>query len=175
MRISWTPVAIVFLGWVCSAESADSPNSGRLSPCLTIDDDRERLDCYDRVAGRVASPQAKSTELDVTTHPLVARPEVADPVAEFGASESMQRHEAPSKLRDDAPLEQVTATVVAIGKTAEGRFVVTLDNSQQWVQSETEPRAIVRVGEQVTVKRASFGSYLLTTARNIPTRVRRIR
>jgi hypothetical protein len=174
MRASWKPIALALLGWFGLAESSEQPESVSLSPCLAVDDDRDRLDCYDRVAGRVTSPQAKVSESVATTSSLVGRPEIADPVAEFGMTESMQRQQARSPSRDDAP-EQITATVSEIGQTAEGRFVVTLNNGQEWVQSETEPRAIVRVGEQVTVKRASFGSYLLTTARNIPTRVRRIR
>ena len=68
------------------------------------------------------------------------------------------------------------ATIVKLGaRRNNGWFVVTLDNGQVWSQTETRPDALVRVGDNITLRKARLGSYTLRTVEGIDTRVKRDR
>ena len=56
--------------------------------------------------------------------------------------------------------------------TATGRSVVRLDNTQSWELDQPDP--LLAVGDKVTIRRATLGSFLLTTPTNRVHRVRRI-
>lgn len=84
--------------------------------------------------------------------------------------------------REEARREQqlpghsvVAVTVVKLGLRTNGWFVVTLDNGQVWSQTENRRNARVQVGDPVTLRKKRLGSYTLTTADGIETRVRRER
>jgi hypothetical protein len=72
------------------------------------------------------------------------------------------------------PVDDLTATVTAVERGAQGRFVATLDNGEVWAQTEITSKVDVAVGDVVKVRRASFGSYLLTGRQGIATRVKRL-
>ena len=57
----------------------------------------------------------------------------------------------------------------------DGKFVVTLDNTQVWAQSEFNSQADVQVGDAITVRRGALGSYLLVTKAGLGTRVMRVK
>ena len=54
------------------------------------------------------------------------------------------------------------------------QFIVTLDNGHVWVQSETNSRARLAVGDTVTIKKGALASYLLITPSKVATRVKRV-
>jgi hypothetical protein len=112
-------------------------------------DDASRLACYDRSFG---SPHAPSNG--------------AGADGNAGADD----RQAGAKKNFS-----FTATVTAVEKRRDGKFVATFDNGQVWEQSELNSRADVRVGDAVTVRRAALGSYLLSTREGIGTRVKRLR
>lgn len=117
-------------------------------PCAQVRDDTERLACYDSEFGK----PAKSTS----------------PGKQFGRPAKP----APAAAAEPA---SVTASVTALDRLRDGKFVVTLDNSQVWSQSEINSQAFVEVGDTVTVRRGVLGSYLLVTKSGIATRVKRVR
>jgi len=68
------------------------------------------------------------------------------------------------------------ATIVRISvRPKTGRFIVTLDNGQRW--SQIEDRADVRldIGDEIKLEKLTLGSYMLTTALGVQTRVKRSR
>jgi hypothetical protein len=74
----------------------------------------------------------------------------------------------------DKPAFSFTAVIGGLERRG-GRFVATLDNGQVWSQTETNTRIEVRVGDSVTIRRGALGSYLLSNAAGLATRVKRLR
>jgi hypothetical protein len=71
--------------------------------------------------------------------------------------------------------DSVTAAIKSLDRRRDGKFVVTLDNTQVWAQSEFNSQADVQVGDAITVRRGALGSYLLVTKAGIGTRVKRVK
>ena len=74
-----------------------------------------------------------------------------------------------------AAIEELTAHVTAISFQPYGQFVITLDNDQVWAQKQTDTKVKPRVGESVTIKAGTFGSFILVTPSGRSTRVARVR
>jgi hypothetical protein len=110
-------------------------------PCTSIQNDTERLACYDRTFGTPAAPKA-----------------LADP-----------------PVRGPDPVPEKFSAVVSTIEWRNGVFVVTLDNGQVWVQTERDSRVQLEVGETVSIRKASLGSFLLSSPQGIGTRVRKLR
>ena len=134
---------------ICSQVHAAGP----VHRCAELHDDAERLACYDAEFGKptaaVPTPASESAEKD------------------FG----LAAHGTPQQ----AEIATVTSVVAAVARKRDGRFLVTLANGQRWEQSELESKASVEAGDTVTVRRASFGSFLIVTKAGIATRVKRVK
>ncbi len=119
--------------------------------CARIDDDSDRLDCYDSLFR--PPPEASAERLG------------AEQLSHSEAREAVPEPELPREL---------VSTIVAIDRRALGEHTFTLANGQKWTQKEVDPKKRFRIGDAVTIKRLSFGSYMLTTARGISSRVKRL-
>ncbi len=65
--------------------------------------------------------------------------------------------------------------VADLRQTSGGEFIVTLDNGQIWRQIDLESWAPPQKGDRVTIRRGALGSFMLVTANNLATHVRRER
>lgn len=144
-----------------------------LIECRAIAEDAARLACYDRLAKAQAVP-AKPEAAPPAPGP--ASPGVAEPTPEelFGhdpaTSEAMVREAA-----GIGRVDEIRSRVAAVRSAPDGKLVLTLDNNQVWAQLDS-PAPGVAPGAEVSIRRAAFGSYLLSVAgtpRGI--RVRRVR
>ena len=162
--------------------------------CVAIAEDAERLACYDSVFGRgsvavpdppgapaVASGAASAAAVAVrpASAPATASaapdtPILVDPVAEFGLSETQKRAQDPERAKDASP-DSITGTVAQVGRQPTGGLVVTLENGQVWVQAETLSKARIAAGDEVTIRKATMGSYMLVAPNKVAMRVRRAR
>jgi hypothetical protein len=88
--------------------------------------------------------------------------------------EGWTREEARTEERVPS-LTVIVATVVQLSVRSNGRFVVTLDNGTVWSQSRRKPDVRVAVGDNITLKKATLGSYLLVTRDGVSTSVKRDR
>ena len=149
--------------------------------CATVADDSARLACYDSVFGRPADSARTSAQAAVNPPQAAVTPPQAaanavpagDP-ANFGLSRWDERKLDPKAAERQSPSSFV-AKVTTIEWRRDNRFVVTLDNSQVWQQTETLTTARPMAGDPVTIRAAALGSYLLVTKASIATRVRRVR
>jgi len=139
-------VVIAFTAFTASAGRCAEKDSQH--PCASVRDDGDRLACYDSAFGKPANAKAPD---------------------QFGLP--------PEKPPPSTPAEAttITAAVTRLDRLHDGKFVVTLDNSQVWSQSEINSQADVRVGDSVTVRRGALKSYLLVTKAGIATRVKRVK
>jgi len=138
-------------------------------PCGAIADDPARLACYDAAFGRAAT-KSMGTGLPAASEADAA----AQAKKEFGLSESDKRALDPARAGPTRP-DSIAAKVAAVSKRPTGEWVVTLEDGQVWAQAESDTRAMIRVGDEVTVRRAALGSYVLVSANRVAMRVRRIK
>ena len=154
--------------------------AGTAGGCVSIDDDRARLACYDEAYGRTATTRASA--------PAAA---AGAPSGSHGGDRDAARPPAPSpeQARQNFGLSaekvlgpqggptEIEAKVTAVqANEVTGRAVVTLDNGQVWQQLEaTKATKRPRPGDQVVIREASLGSYLMVAPERGSARVRRVR
>lgn len=175
------PVGLIICAAVLAAPGVGR-SQGSLEACATIDDDAQRLGCYDRLAGRAVQsspslgPSSQSAAPGVPAAAAVgggvaARPAVvADPVADFGLSDLAIKQRAP-----DEWVGSISGRVTTVSILGNDRYVITLENGQVWEQTERNPRAILSPGDSVTIKRAALGSFKLNGPRSVYWRVQRVK
>lgn len=141
--------------------------SAATHPCASITEAAARLACYDAAFG---SPPAGVPQERARSE--APKPPAADPAHEFGLTRAQREAAAGAARAADA--DSITVSVRSLRNRPTGEFVVTFDNGQTWVQREANPRAVLKVGDSVTIRKAALGSYLLVTPDRIATRVRRL-
>jgi hypothetical protein len=127
-------------------------------PCAHVRNDTDRLACYDQAFGKPPAAAATSPA----------------PNEQFGFTEKETARNTGQSAAPAAP-DSVTAAIKSLDRRRDGKFVVTLDNTQVWAQSEFNSQADVQVGDAITVRRGALGSYLLVTRAGIGTRVKRVK
>jgi hypothetical protein len=154
---------LAIFGALCAggALAEDNPSDLRpaLTACTTVKEPADRLACFDKLAdglgGRRAQPAVATTPARAPQSP-----------EEFGLS-GIQKAPRPEQI------QAITADVVVMGHAANGRVRLSLSNGQSW-ELEDAPDALLAVGNSVTIRRASLGSFLMTTPLKVTHRVRRI-
>ena len=169
---------------------ADDPNG--LTQCSSIANTAERLACYDRLAGRASAkappsspaavaPAAASAAAPVNAAPVAAAPAAATPMPaaastahDFGLSKVQKERADGAASSSPAEIKSITARVAGFRKGPSGRPRVLFDNGQTW-EYEEDGDYLLAIGDSVTIRRASLGSFLLVTPSKLVHRVRRIR
>jgi hypothetical protein len=168
------------------AKGTDVRNA--LAPCIDISSSADRLACYDKLAGRVSAPKALAAAPSAAS-PAAASPSPAAPAAVASVAAAPAPTAAPteedfgrSKVRkartaasSGAPPEvkSITAKVAAFGRSPNRRSQITLDNGQIW-EYQDDPDPLLSIGDSVTIKRATLGSFILLTPTKLSHRVSRI-
>jgi hypothetical protein len=129
-----------------------------LKKCADISEPLQRLACYDQVAERPAGSVASTAP---------ATPAAVPPKKSFGLYTA--EHPAPPPVTDAL----ITAKVISLGSSSRGHSTVTLEGDQVWELDSPDP--VLAAGENVTVRRGTLGSFILTTAAGRLHRVHRIR
>ena len=99
-------------------------------PCAHVRNDTDRLACYDQAFGKPRLPRRR----------LPAAPQRAVRIHRKGSG---AQHRA---IRGPAAADSVTAAIKSLDRRRDGKFVVTLDNTQVWAQSEFNSQADVQSG-----------------------------
>lgn len=126
------------------------------SRCRALAEPRERLACWDQMYPPTAS------------EPMA----VIDAQAAFGLSAG-ERLKREGRL-DEVP-DRLSLTITAVSIAAEGRRQVTLDNGQLWLLPPATIRDRVAAGDQIEIRTAALGSFLLRTQAGVDVRARRVR
>ena len=133
--------------WVAGA----LPSQASVTDCINIASDQLRLACYDRLFKGQAKPSADPMDATISA-----------------AEKSIARRESPSPSTG----VDVNGRVVQIEKTLHNELLVELDNGQVWQQ--LSPRLMpINEGDEVIVKKARLGGFILSTSSGGSTRVKR--
>ena len=182
-------IAISGSGPVSAALAQALPASVRA--CASERDDARRLSCYDREIARLdqggdvaaapatkaevapaAAAAAAAAPAAAATPPTAAAPAAA-PDAKFGYRGDIARKELDEQAATTEGVDRLEATITEVSSRAHGELVITLDNGQVWVQKAPDSKMQLKAGDQVTIKKASLGSYMLVAAGR-STRVTRV-
>jgi hypothetical protein len=98
--------------------------------------------------------------------PAAPAPTPAGDARNFGLSQT-QQHPIP-----EGPAA-IQAHITKIINNRYGRDYVVLDNGQTWTYTDSDEDARLAPGDQVTIKRASLGSFLMRTPSKSAYHVRR--
>jgi hypothetical protein len=139
----------------------------RLVACRAITDNAARLACYDSAAGALDSAERQGEVV------VIDRAQVAETQRQlFG-------FEVPSLPRlfgdrEAAPIEAIETTLQSASQVGDNRWVFRLADGGVWRQIDSEPvRFQNRPGQEVRVRKASLGSFMLTVGGSRAVRVRR--
>ena len=169
---------------------ADPLPSAELARCAAVSSPSERLACYDTLAGRAPKESAST----VASQSTPQRPSAAPAAAPTGSASVAAPAAAPAaavaaitpKASSDDPSRfglpppptvvpgpsQIEARVSRVNADAQGNVTLTLENGQVW--SVQQGDHWLQSGDNVTIRQAALGSYLLTTPARHSYRVRRL-
>ena len=174
MRVlAFSLTVIALTGSLATAQEADPISTKAIYACSEITDDTERLRCYDDTVGRFAAAEAAG---EVTT---ISKAEI-DEIREdsFGFSlPSIPRIVMPKLGGGQTDeIDRVLIAVAEIERTRYGEVRVTLENGQVWEQTDGKRiQFSKRLGvDTATIKRASFGSFMMQLDAGASFRVKRI-
>ncbi|GHE81321.1 hypothetical protein [Thalassotalea profundi] len=123
-------------------------NIKAIQACSFIENNDNRLHCYDKVVAGSSSPQPTANQKHKPMAETVATQKVPD---DFGIE---------YKEVDKDKGIVVKAKITSITKTLRGKFIITLDNSQVWSQTNSE-KIYLKENDTVLIKRGLLSSYKL--------------
>lgn len=153
-----------------------------VAACTSEKDSLARLVCFDREVAKYTQPTARvapTPAIPATVSPPAVTVAPTPPVSasqatdEFGVTGQLARKRKETKEEEGAVIKELHAVVSKVSTKPYGEFVLALDNGQVWQQIETKSTFIIKVGENVVIKPAKFGSFMLTSDSGATTRVRR--
>lgn len=144
--------------------------------CSDIEDNAERLACYDSkddTSSTVPAPLTTPAE-----QPVLPPPAEAPLTESHGRAETKIAADAPEdfgrKEPLDAPKEYIEARIVKI-TTSGGFDYLRLDNGQVWREAEWDSRVRFKEGRKVTITEGVLSSYdLKMEGRNKIVKVKRV-
>ena len=161
---------------------------GNVMQCMLIETDFERLECYDRLLGKVSSESPERADAKPISQPIDSSEEAVAEETSGGGGTSLQGSqeadiiETPT-LRDrfglNAPaetLDTIDAVVARVQKNISGMSVFFMSDNQVWIQTSVHSQSYPAAPFQVEIRRGSMNSYFLAPVHSgLSVRVRRER
>jgi hypothetical protein len=140
--------------------------------CNDLFDDAQRLACYDAAFGK---PTHTAAAANAPVAPMAPAAAAATATVATAAATAPAAAKTGTTSGSAPALPQTfKSPVTALGKSADGRFIATLENGQQWLQLEHDSRVELKVGESVTLNKMVMGNYEMTTHTGYTLRVKRL-
>ncbi len=189
-------LAVAAIGFAAAAGGAERVvDVSELARCAAVSGANERLQCFDTLAasaipgsraveGSVQPPAAGAQAANASQPAVAAQPGPSAPPVASGATLT-----APVSVNPDDPVnfglntrqlkvmpkgpDAIKAIVSTLTEDRLNHVYLLLDNEQTWSLLDPDPH--VRPGDSVTIKRASLGSFLMTTPSRRSYRVERVK
>lgn len=155
-----------------------------VAACADEKDSLARLVCFDREVAKFTQPAASvaptqvvppmtapPTPIVVTTQPSSPSPDADD----FGMNVAIARQREGGRNAPTSVSKEMHAVVAKVSTKPYGEVVLELDNGQVWEQPEVTSTFIIKAGENVVIRQAKLGSFLLRADSGATARVRRVR
>ena len=180
-------VAFIVVGLSAALPAISQSSATDLNACAAIQTQAERLACYDKLAGRGATPPpaaatpqsapspaapvASGTKKQTPSASAATAPATSNPAP--GTAEAFGLYKAEHPAAPKSPVETVKGKVVDLKYDPYGRETISLEGGAIWQLAGSD--AILAKGDEVTITRAAMGSYLMTTSAGREHRVKRLR
>lgn len=171
MRSGWVMLGALLVGAATASAEGD---------CRDIEDDAERLACYDQLlapadARQVAEPPS-APEAEAGDQ-ATATTQASDESAGAQRRSLFGRVLGGIKLPKPKPKNVVASgKIVRVRELARGNFELELEDGQVWRENERELRTNYRVGDMVVVSSGMLGTFNLDNERSGQrTKARRVR
>lgn len=134
--------------------------------CHSIQDQLQRLACYDEAAEAVVNCASQTDKLDrLVCFDSLGKPARASITAKPAAPQAAAPTTPDERFglnnkRPEEP-EAIKASVSTLKSDPYGKFIITLDNGQVWKQIDSK-RFRLKKDKPVTIEKASLGSFMLT-------------
>jgi hypothetical protein len=178
MAISEQACAAAMRGMICAlwlipsvgfagASQMRAPIVQAVIDCRTINDAARRLDCYDKSVDGMVQADAKGdlVTIDREQRQVVRR-------QAFGLSlPALSMFDRGGKTEN---LDRIVSTVSAVGRTADGKWIITVEGGAVWRQIDSEELyRNPRPGSHVSIRKAALGSFFMDIDNERAIRVRR--
>jgi len=171
-----TTLAVLSFSTGLEAAKAAERTSEALLTCANESDDAQRLRCFDAVVAglRKGQPAPAAPAETGETLPAAATSAAAPQAAASGPT-PQERFGARGDIHPEKreQLNQLTATVTALGTKPHGELIVTLDNGQVWGEI-TGSKVKLKTGDTVKIERGALGSYTLVAPNGRSSKVSRM-
>ena len=179
----------IFLANVSDLYAHENDEIEQLRKCARIDDQSERIDCYENLGQQLLAEEDSADEAtvpqstagtDVTTTPSesvdppvgVATKSVATVAV---GSSSPNDIDTPTADRDAESETQVNASVTSCRRDNKGDYSFTLDNNQEWKQVDMKRLRYKECNFSVTIKKSFMGYKMRIVGEKGHIRVRRVK
>ena len=145
-------------------------NEQALQACSFIENDFNRLLCYDNTIAGKSLSQPGQTQLNSSaqTNVKAEAPTVTSPVTTKAKEFGLEHKEIAENGE-----ESITSMISSVKKAPYGELIITLENNQQWRQIGSDSLRLDE-GDTVIISRGVFNSFLLKKAdQNRSIRVKR--
>ncbi|NNM62816.1 MAG: hypothetical protein HKM03_11650 [Steroidobacteraceae bacterium] len=175
-RVRWTgrsvllAYAVITAGPAVAAATPSSNLAQRVLACHGVSSDRQRLQCFDRLAAALATstPDAARSRQSTVTLP--------DPRQTFGLTPATILTQEFKRHPKQQTISSIAARIVRLQKAVDGRMVYQLSNGQVWEELLDDGYAPpVNVGDTVQISRGWLGSYWMQTPSRRGCKVQRLR
>lgn len=136
--------------------------------CAEIAEDAARLACYDQAINRLRQAESQGQIVAVDR----AQAETIERDA-FGFHLPSLSTLIPRFSGGEADIETVDMQVARVVELASGRHRFVMSNGQVWTQVDPQSVRNVRPGDNISVRRAALGSFMLSPQHGAAHRVRR--
>lgn len=163
MRTIYLALILVGLGAGGAAAQTPAATPQALTDvyaCAQIQDDAQRLQCFDGAVGRLR--QAESQGQVVAVDREQARELERD---SFGFHLPSLSRLLPNLEGGQEAIDDVQFTVARVRASPTGYHTFEMENGQIWAQVEPQNARNVRAGDTVTIRRAALGSFRLISSR----------
>ena len=152
--------------------------------CVAIANDQARLACYDAAFKRPA--QAAPAATAATASEAASSHSASAPARDTAANKTTEAAAAagassfgvermPKTSDEPEETKEIKATIAGVSIQSHGHVTVTLDNGQVWEQlGSVSDLHQPRKGDPVSIRKASFGSYLMYNEKRGSSRVQRV-
>jgi hypothetical protein len=163
MKIQFAALALAAASRSFAAEPP-AVSLDRMLACAEITAATARLECFDRSVAATRAPDTRAAPAPAVV-PAPAPVQVPSrveasppppPQASSPAEEKTKGNEQPEATGT------VHARITETRKASGGLYLIMLDNGQTWRHEQGSMEPYLKVGEAVTIRRATLGSYRLT-------------